>query len=81
METPLIPLPVNVIVTEYNGKPAIFLRRFTNNRDLIKLVVSSAFHERPIIIQPTFTNKWNSINTLVEKGVLVREGEDFVYTL
>lgn len=67
-----IPLKVSVIVTSKNNKPQIELRRAISDLELIKLVVTAAFYGNDIIIVPTFTDTLQSINSLIDKGILYR---------
>lgn len=72
---PSLPLEVSVIVTEKNDKPCIELRKITTNEDIIRAIISCAFHERPIMILPSFTNKMQSLSSLVDKGVLYYDAD------
>lgn len=72
---------VSVIVTQKNSKPAIELRSLTTNMELIKLIISAAYHNRPIIIMPKFTNKMESLNSCIQKGILYREGNEYFFTI
>ena len=71
-----IPLCVNVIVTHKNDMPCIELRRATTDLDLIKFVISCAFHDLPMVMQPSFSNKMQSLRTLVEKGIIYRDSQN-----
>lgn len=64
---------INLIITHKNGQPCLMLRRETTDNQIIKTVLQAAFHEKPIIILPTFNNKLQSINTLIEKGIIYKE--------
>lgn len=83
METPnnFPVISVSVIVTQKNDFPAIELRRVTTDFQIIKIVISSAFHQRPILILPQFKDKLQSLNSLVDKGILYRDKEQFFFTL
>lgn len=63
-------LEVNLIVSDKNGSPVIELRKCTNNTEIIKTLVSCAYRNEPVIIYPKFNNKIQSINTLLQKGVI-----------
>lgn len=67
------PIMINVIVSDDNNKPCIHLRRKTNDEQLIKLLVQCAFYEQPLIMIPKFRDKFNSLNSLVQLGVLSKD--------
>lgn len=71
----------NITVTQKNNKPCIELRKITTNEDLIKAVVRCAFANTPILIQPTFTDKFESINSLIKKGIIYKKGDEYFFTL
>lgn len=72
---------VSVIVTEKNGKPAVELRSLTTNLELIKLIISSTYHGKPLIFMPKFTNTMQSLNTCVQKGILYQDNDKFFFTI
>ena len=72
-------LDVSVITTSYNNQPAIEIRRVTNNPDLIKQIISCAFHDEAILILPVFRNKIKAISTLIDKGILYLDEETQKY--
>lgn len=61
---------INLIITHKNGQPCLTIRRETTNTEIIKHIISSAFHNKPIIVLPTFTNLAQSLNTLQQKGII-----------
>lgn len=75
MDNIIIPLQINLIVTEKHGIPAIELRTMTTSKEIVQELVTSAFHNRNIILKPVFTNTIQSTNSLISKGILFR-GED-----
>jgi len=77
-----IPIPVNLIATESNSKPAIEIRKVLTDENYIKLILSAAFAEIPIQVQPVFRNKLHSIGTLIDKGILFfnKETEKYEFT-
>lgn len=75
----LIPLKVNVSIHYKDNKICIDLRRTTNDLDLIKQIVSCAFHSRPIIILPQFHDSLQSLNNLIDKGVIYKDFNDGQY--
>ncbi len=72
---------ISIIVTEKNSLPCIELRKTITDSELIKNIISCAFHERPIIILPTFNDKLKSIGSLVDKGILYRKNDQFYFTI
>lgn len=74
------PLQIPIIITHKNNKPYLELRTGTNNVDILKSIVSAAFHERPIIVMPIFTDKLRSLSSMIEKGIIYRENEQYYFT-
>lgn len=74
-----IPLEMNIIVTDKNNKPMIELRKSTYDPELMKAIIKAAFHDQPILILPTFSNKIFSLGSLVDKGILYIDPEDGKY--
>lgn len=72
---------VSIVVTEKHGRPAVEMRSLTTNLELIKLIISAAYHSRPLIIMPKFTNTIQSLNTCIQKGILYREGNNYFFTI
>lgn len=72
-------LTINMRISHKDGKPSLELRKVTTDNDIIKGIISAAFHEKPIIIYPMFTNKIKSIGTLLEKGIIYKDIDDKYY--
>jgi hypothetical protein len=70
---------INVIVLNRGGRPSIELRRTFENIDLIKVIISAAFHNQPLIIQPIFQDLTKSIGSLLEKGIIYKGDDDQYY--
>lgn len=68
-------------VTKNNNCPALEIRKLLTDYELIRMVIASAFLEKPLIIYPKFTNKFLAINTLIENGIIYKKGEDYFFTL
>lgn len=68
-----IPFKINLIITHKHGKPCISLRRETTDEQIIKTLVSCAYHNTPITIMPFFTNPLGSLNQLIEKGIIYKK--------
>lgn len=69
-------MPVNIIVTKKNSKPAIEIRSLTTNPHLIKTMLSAAYHNQPIIIMPTFSNLMQSLNSCIQTGILIKDKDE-----
>ena len=74
-------LDLSIIISERDGKPVLELRRSIVDPEIIKLILSSAFHERPVIMQPTFRNKHRTINALMEKKIIERKENDLFFII
>lgn len=72
---------VSIIVTQKNSKPAIELRALTTDPQIIKGLVSCAYHDVPIIIMPKFYDLTKTLASLIDKGILYKEGEQYYYTI
>ena len=79
IEGTLCSIPINV--KEKNSLPCIELRKAITDSELIKQIISCAFHERPIIILPVFTDKIRGIVSLIDKGILYRKDNEFYFTI
>ena len=66
-------LHIPLIVKVHNDKPAIEMRVVITEPEKIKLIVSAAFHNQPIIIVPNFTYRIKSLASLLEKGIVYRD--------
>jgi len=80
-QTQIIPIEISCIVTQRNDLPCIELRKVTTNIDLIKLLISCAFHGKPIMIIPKFQDKMRSLGSLCEKGLIYREQNQYYFTI
>jgi len=80
-ELPVVPFDVSLVVTSRNCKPCIELRRVVTDTETIKTMVSCAFHNRPVVIMPRFSDTMQSLNNLIEKGIIYREGEEYFFTI
>jgi len=76
----LPPIEINVISTTNNGaNPEIRLRRSTTDYDLIKIIVTAALNDLDLKIKPKFTNKYKSIASLIENGILYQENGEYYF--
>lgn len=76
-------ISVPVQLRNCEGFPAIEIRKLTKDLDIMKHIISSAYHEQPIIIYPSFSNKMHAVGRLVELGIL-HKNEDtnqYEYTI
>jgi hypothetical protein len=66
---------VRKINTQYHIRA--FIKRIDNsNAEVIKALLTCAFRERPVIVQPAFSDKLQAINSMIEKGFVWRRGYD-----
>lgn len=77
--TEIIPLNVPISIKENNGIPAIELRKVLSDKETLKQIISCAFHEKPIIIIPKFSNRLLSLSTLIDKGLIYIDKETGEY--
>lgn len=75
-----LPFSVSIIITEKNSKPCLEIRRVTTDEQIIKDIIRCAFHNQPIIVLPQFTDRMRSISSLVDKGILIKEGDNMYFT-
>lgn len=71
------PVAVSVIITHkkrnnYFAVPCIELRRVTTEPQILKLIISAAYNELPLIMQPYFPDRLKSIASLINKGILTQ---------
>lgn len=75
-------LQVPIIVSSCKDRPFIELRRVIKDQELIKAIVSCAYHEQPIQFVPKFTDKLKSLNSLIENGIVIKDAEgNYYFTL
>ena len=79
-EKPTTPILVNLHIKKHNGSPGVELRRLIMDDDNIKSLVTAAFHERPIIIQPVVRDKLKAIGSLADVGLIYRKEGEFYFT-
>lgn len=74
---------VSVVVTEKNNLPCIELRKVTTETELIKKIISCAFHGQPVVVLPQFTDKLKSIRSLSDKGIIYydKKSGEYKYTI
>lgn len=75
----IIPYTINIHIIEKNNKPTIKLIKEINDEELIKTIITCAFHNKPIILQPIFTDRLKAISSLLEKGIIFKNKEDGSY--
>ncbi len=74
-----VPLAINIIVDTHHDKPCLQLRTRIKDLNQIKAIISCAYHETPILIVPRFIDKLRGINSLIEKGLVYREGNNYYF--
>lgn len=72
-------LSMPIIITEKQCMPCVELRKTTTDSELIKMIITAAFHERPLVIQPKFTDKLKSIRSMQSKGMIYFNREENRY--
>lgn len=68
-----IPLTIYCVVMEKDGLPCIELRKRTANIEIIKILVSCAFHGRPVVLMPEFTNKMKALGNMLNMGLIYQD--------
>jgi hypothetical protein len=72
-------LKISVIVSVKDNAPCIELRRTITDPEILKMVVQHAWRGDAIAILPSFSDKVKSINSLIDKGILYREGDKLYF--
>ena len=73
-------LTLPITVSESKNLPCIILRRRIEDKEVLKVIVSCALHQQPIICLPIFSNPIKSMSTLIEKGIIYREKDQLYFT-
>lgn len=68
---------IKVIITKKDGYPMVELRKSIKDLEAIRFIISCAFRGVPVVILPEFTDKMQSINSMIEKGIIYKEGEEY----
>lgn len=79
MDTLEVILEINLTVTLKDGKPVLDLRKVFTDLDQIRLLVSSAWHNRPLVIIPKVADRFRFINNLQQKGLVTRNKDTGEY--
>lgn len=74
-----LPLDVSLIVTVQGNSPSVLLRRQTNDLELLKILVTCALNDTPIVIMPSFNNKIRAICSLKEKGIIYEKEKEYYF--
>lgn len=80
-KAPVAPVLISIVISQKNGLPCLELRKNTSDTKLIQAIITSAFHNRPMILQPQFSDRFKAIATLVEKGIIYREGDKYLFVV
>lgn len=78
-DTELIIPSVNLRIINKDGKPALEMRKIVTDLELIKHIITSAYHDRTMVMHPNFTNKALAINRLIEVGLIHKEGNEYFF--
>ena len=73
----VLPVPIHTLIK--NDLPAVEIRKATTDVDTIKLLVTAAVQERPVLILPVASNKLALMSSLVEKGLVRYDRETQQY--
>jgi len=72
---------VNLQISEKNQLPCLEIRKVTTDPEIIKTILKCAYHGVPITVMPVFTNNMRSITTLLEKGIIYKEGNRLLFNI
>lgn len=72
---------INLIITDKNGKPCLEIRKKFIEPTIIKAILTGAFQNVPVIFQPSFKDSIKATNTLIQKGIIYKEGENYYFTI
>jgi len=72
---------VNLQISERNQLPCLEIRKVTTDPTVIKAILKCAYHGVPITVLPAFTNNLRSITTLLEKGIIYKEGNRLLFNI
>jgi hypothetical protein len=72
----IIPPSVSMTVMEKHGRPCIEVRTLFSDPEIIRGLITAAYNERPVMIQPKFSDKMRSLSTLIDKGIIYRDNGD-----
>lgn len=73
-----IAYPVSLVISHKQDKPILEIRKSTSDTEVIKAILSCAFNNTPLIVQPTFSDRFKAISSLLDKGVIYA-GDDGNY--
>lgn len=71
------PLEIRVIVTDRNGLPAFELRKVTQMPHVMEQIARAVTKSHPLIIYPTVQDRMRFMASLVKKGLIYREGNEY----
>jgi hypothetical protein len=61
---------VYLTINTKNGKPALEIRTLTTDTNIIKVILTSAYADLPIIVFPTFRDKLRATATLNTRKII-----------
>jgi hypothetical protein len=76
-----LPIEVSLIVSTHNNHPMLELRRVTSAPEIIKLILTAAFQNKTLVMQPVFTRPMQSVNSLVKVGILYQKDDKFYFNI
>lgn len=74
---PIINIPVTV--TNREDKPFLLLRKKVFTAEVIKIICTGAYRNKPILIQPVFSDKIRSLAQMQEKKIIKYDIEKDLY--
>ena len=73
-------IDIQLIVAYQNNIPSLILRKHISDPELMKVLISCAFRDIPVYIFPSFKNRIFAINSLLEKGLIYKENNQYFFT-
>ena len=83
-EIPRIPIEIPITVTSGNDMPQIQLKRTIgsgNNSKLLKVIIYCALNNIPLYFVPTFRHKLNSMNSMIQKGIISEKDSNLEFNI
>lgn len=77
----IIPMQVSLIVCEYDGKPAIEIRRVIKDVNLIKQILLAANYNRSVLVLPCFRDPLRARAALIEKGIIYEKNNECFFNI
>jgi hypothetical protein len=72
-------IEIGIIISQRYNTPCIELRKVSSNSELIKKIISAAWHGQIIKFVPVFHDKLKSMSSLIDKGIIYYNKEEERY--